>query len=254
MDFVGTLEPSQEIKIGSRVAGLLDKVYVKEGDDVKKGGSLFYIDPRVARSEVDQAAASLAQAEARHKAAAANLDRAKSLLEAKSISREEFDRAAVEVAVTSASLNVAQAILERTRLSLESHRIVAPIDGRIVRVFVDAGNLVTADGAKALATLVVVNPLILQFEMDERTFLRFQKLKQAGQDEAMEIRFAIFAADEKDHPHKAKLHTVRPTVDPKTGTVVVRAMVPNPDGLILPGMAVFVEVTFPKAQAKKGTP
>jgi RND family efflux transporter MFP subunit len=254
MDFVGSLEPSQEIKIGSRVAGPLDKVYVKEGDDVKKGDPLFEIDPRVARLEVEQAAASLAQAEARHKAAAADQDRAKSLLKANGISREEFDQAAVEAAVTSASLKVAQAILDRARLSPESHRILAPVAGRIARVFVDAGNLVAADGAKALATLVVVNPLILQFEMDERTFLRFQKLKQAGQEKAMEIRFAFFAADEKDHPHKAILHTVRPTVDPNLGTVVVRAMVPNPERLILPGMAVFVEVTFPKAQAEKGKP
>jgi RND family efflux transporter MFP subunit len=254
MDFVGTLEPSQEIKIGSRVAGLLDKVYVKEGDDVKKGDLLFEIDARVARLEVTQAAASLAQAEARFKAAANDVDRAKRLQSSNSISREEVDRKESEAAAASASLKVAQAILERAGLALDAHRIVAPITGRIARVFVDAGNLAAADSGKALATLVVVNPLILQFEMDERTFLRFQKLKQAGQDKALEVRFALFAADEKDHPHKALLHTVRPTVDPKLGTVVVRALVPNQERLILPGMAVFVQVTFPKAPPEKAKP
>lgn len=251
MEFVGSLEASQEIKIGSRVAGSLDKVYVKEGDDVKKGDPLFEIDPRAARLDVDQAIASLAQAEARHKAASTDLDRAKKLQSAAAISREEVDQKAAEAAVSAASLRVAQTMLDRARLTLDSHRILAPVAGRIARVFVDAGNLVAADGAKPLATLVVVNPLILQFEIDERAFLRFQKVKLAGQDKAMEIRFAFFVADEKDYPHKAILHTVRPTVDQKLGTVVVRATVPNPERLILPGMAVRVKVTFSKAQPEK---
>jgi len=151
-----------------------------------------------------------------------------------------------DVAVAAAVLNLAQANVARARLTLASHQIIAPIAGRVTRLHVDAGNLVAAGGAKALATLVVVDPLALRFDMDERTFLRYQKLKRSGQDKNIEIHFAIAADDEKGFPHKATLEAVRQVVDPATSAIVVRATVANPERLFLPGMAVRVRITFPK--------
>jgi RND family efflux transporter MFP subunit len=244
-DFTGCLEPSQQIDIGAGVAGQLDKVHVKEGDDVKKGDLLFEINDRAARLEVERAVAELARAEAVRQAAAAGAERARKLAAAKGISREDLDTATRDAAIAAASHKLALASVARASLILESHHIRAPIAGRMVRLFVDAGNLVQAGGAKPLASLVVVNPLVLRFNIGEDTFLRYQKLKQAGTHNAVEVHFAILAADEKAFPHKATLTTVRQSVDPATGTVLVSASVANPERLLLPGMAVRVRLTFP---------
>jgi RND family efflux transporter MFP subunit len=239
-DFLGRLESSQQIDIGARVAGQLNSVRVKEGADVKKGDLLFEIDDREARVEVERAVAELARSEFAFKATTANLERAQTLMKSAIISREELDKHTRDAAVAAATIKVARAALARANLTLDSHRVRAPIAGRIARIFVDAGALIQANGAKPLASLVVVDPIAVRFNIGERTFLRYQKLK----DKAIEVRFAILAADETGYPHQATLTTVRQSVDPATATVLVSAAAANPNCLLLPGMAVRVRLNF----------
>ncbi len=113
--------------------------------------------------------------------------------------------------------------------------------------------IASGDNAPVLATLVVIDPIALRFDMDERTFVRYQQLKQAGKIRTIEIRGALAAADEKGYPLEAKLASFGQSVDPKTGTIAVLATLPNPQRQLLPGMFMRVRVTFVPAPPGKGS-
>jgi RND family efflux transporter MFP subunit len=250
--FVGTLEPSQAIQIRSRVTGYIEKAAVKEGDAVKKGDLLFQIDSRPAAAALDAARATLAQADAKAKQAVTDLERFKQLLARSAVSREEYDRAVAEVAIANAAVQVARAAVAQAQLQLDYTRITAPIDGQVTSLQVEAGNLAASgDNAPTLATLVVVDPIAMRFVMDEKTFVRLQQLKRAGKVRDVAIHCAVAARDDKGFPHEARLRSIGTSIDPKTATIPVVAILPNPDLQLLPGMFMRVRVTFiPAAPGK----
>jgi RND family efflux transporter MFP subunit len=244
-EFVGRLEASEVIEIAVIVGGVLDKVHVKEGEAVKKGDLLFELNSAPARAQLDVATASLDQAKARQAVAAAALERGKKIFDLGALAQAELEQLTADAAAASAATAIAEATLRQARLNLEATRILAAVAGRISRIHVTAGDTV-AGGARAqrLATLNVVDPMGLRFEMDELTYARFLKLRADGQVKEVDIRFAIAAAEEKGYPHRATLKGFANQVDPKSGTVAVHAALPNPKGLLVPGMFVRIRVTF----------
>ena len=242
-DFTGRTEASATVQLKARVTGYLTRVLFNDGDKVKKGQLLLQIDPRPYQAELDKAEASVAVSQAVLARAKADLTRARALFLRKGVSKEELDKIAAEVEEAQARLLLAKANREAAMLNLDFTRVVAPMGGRIGRRLIDAGNLVKADET-ALATLISGKPMYVCFDVDERTALRLRRTMV--QDKDKRFRVAIGLADEKGFPRLAEVDYVSNSVDPKAGTLRLRAALPNADGLLVPGLFVRIRLTMGK--------
>jgi RND family efflux transporter MFP subunit len=238
-DFVGRLEPCAVLPVRSWVSGQVGRVHFKAGAEVKKGDPLFQIGPFPFDVAVAQREADLAQAQAHRKLAEIDLERARRR------KPDEVDDCAAALRVAGASVKVAQEALERAHRDLESTRVRAPSDGTVSAPRVALGDQV-AGGVRGteLATVTVVDPIRLRFDMDERSFLRYQKLLAARQVWGALARLRVGLADEQGFPHEATFERFDDRVDPATGTVAAHGSLPNPGRRLLPGMFVRVRVSF----------
>ena len=236
-DYTGRTDASQTVDVRARVTGYLVKVAFRDGAEVKKGDRLFEIDPRPYRAAVEQAEAEVKKAEAVLKLAQTQYERAKKIKERdpKVVSEDELDKLASELEVAKAMLVAVRAALEYHKLNLEFTQVRAPIDGRISRRYVDPGNLVKTDET-LLATIVVVDPIYVYFDMDERGLLRWRKALKEARLEELKVPLSMALANEKGFPHRGTIDYADVRVDPKTGALRVRAVFPNVSKEILPGM------------------
>jgi RND family efflux transporter MFP subunit len=242
-DFTGRSEPLESVEIRARVPGLIDMVHFKAGGTVKQGELLFTLDPRSYKAAVDLAEAEVKRAEAHLKVAEADFQRVKKLVETGTVAREELDKAAAERTDAESALTLAKGKMDTARLELDFTRITAPIGGRIGRPFLTAGNYVPA-GTTPLASIVSLDPLGVSFNVDEASYLRLQRRMREGKlkakketDLLVEVRFGDEA------PRQARLDFVDNRIDPTTGTLRMRAVLANADGLLLPGMFAHVRLT-----------
>lgn len=246
-DFSGRTAAVDSVEVRARVFGYLDKVNFKEGAPVKKGDVLYEIDPRTYKAAVAQAEASLAQAQAKAERLRRDYDRVLKLGGA--ASREEVDRVSGEKAEADASVASAVAARDTARLNLDFTRVVAPISGHASRTMITAGNLVQsgeAAGGTLLTTIVSGDKMYVYFDVDERTLLRGREARagRASADKPDGERPVFMGlATEDGFPHQGTLDFVDVQLNPKTGTIRVRALFPNPDGLLTPGL--FVRVRIP---------
>jgi RND family efflux transporter MFP subunit len=243
-DFVARTEASQTVDIRPRTSGVLEKAMFEEGAAVKKGDVLFQLDGRMQKAEMEKARAEIAQAEAKLKQVELEHQRLVKLLQAKAVTREEVEAAAAALEAAKAGIVAAKAGLEVAALNLESTRIVAPISGHIGRRNVDVGNIVKSDGDPPLATVVVTDPLYVCFNVNERSYLRLSRLLRERKETKLNVAVTL-NADEKSK-HTAVVNLVDNRVD--RGTVRVRAVLANPNGELLPGLAGTVRVEMAPAQ------
>lgn len=241
-DFTGRTEPSTSVEIRARVSSYLEKVLFKEGSQVKKGDLLFQLDDRVQKAALAKAEAEIKVAEAKFKIAEINLQRLMQLLKQAAIAKEEVEMAQANMEAAKAEVNAARASLEVARLNLEYTRIASPINGRIGRSNVDAGNLVKADGDTALATVIVTDPLFVSFNIDERTLLQLIRINRDKKD--AKVKVAVGFGDDKDYPHQPVVDFVDNKLDTEKGTIRARAVMDNPKGDLLPGMFARVRITL----------
>jgi RND family efflux transporter MFP subunit len=239
-DFTGRVEAAATVVVQARATGHLIKVAFKAGDTVRKGELLFEIDPRLYQAEINKADADIKRAEARLKQASLDLQRAKKLLGARAISQEEYDLIQGAVTAAKTALQAAQAAREVALLQLSFTRVTAPIAGRITRPAVTEGNLVRADRTQ-LATIYSVDPILVGFDVDERSFLKLTRLKREGK---LPDDVGMGLAGEKGFPHRGKLDSIDVRVDPKTGAIRCHAVFANKDGELLPGMSARVRLTM----------
>jgi RND family efflux transporter MFP subunit len=247
-DFTGRAEPVQKVDLRARVTGYVLQVHFKEGARVKKGDLLLEIDPRPYQTDLDQAQAGLAVAEAQLKSRDAAFRRAQALFKNRMIAKEELDKAAADLAESAAMVKLAQAKLTHARLLLSFTKVTAPIDGKISRPLVTPGNLAVAD-TTVLAAIVSTDPMMVSFDIDERTLLRYRRQLRAQKTKEDRPSVAIGVADETGYPHKGIFDGLAIQIDPATGTIRARAVVPNTDGLLLPGMSVRVRMPIGKPRA-----
>jgi RND family efflux transporter MFP subunit len=247
LDFTGRLEPGKVVQVRAQVSGPLQKVLFKDGAEVKKGDVLFEIDPRPFQAQVDQAEANRAVAAAKLQQTKRDLQRAQKLRLDKVISQDEVDAHSTTVAVAEAQYKQALAGVEVARLTLEQTRVAAPMDGTIGRRLLDPGNLVTGGGAEAthLATLSSLDPLGVAFEMDERSFLNYQKLVRDRQVKGEGGSLLVGVADEEGFPHEGTLAAFDNLVSTAAG-IRVRGVLPNPGRRLLPGQSARVRIPFGK--------
>jgi multidrug efflux system membrane fusion protein len=240
-EFNGRISAVESVELRPRVSGYIDRVAFDEGQEVAKGDLLFVIDPRPYRAALAQAQAALEQA--RSEAALARMQnaRAQQLIEAKVISREEFESRQANSAGSDAAVRAAEAAVEAARLDLEFTQVRAPISGRAGRAHVTTGNLAQAD-ATVLTTVVSLDPVYVDFEADEQTYLRYVALARSGERDATDNPVRVGLAGETGYPHAGAVDFIDNQVDPRTGTIRARAVLPNPDRAFTPGLFARVQL------------
>lgn len=237
-DYSGHIEAIQSAEIRPRVAGHLNRVHYAEGGLVSQGQLLFSIDDREYRAAADAARADLTRAEARLLLARQELARAEALIGARAVSQGELESRRVEAQQADADVLAARARLARAELDLGFTRVTAPFSGRAGAALVKPGNLV-APNETLLTTLVSVDPVYVSFEGNERAYLRYQDLARAGnRQSSRDARNPVLIglANEEGYPHRGEMDFVDNALNPATGTIRARAVLPNPDGVFTPGL------------------
>jgi membrane fusion protein, multidrug efflux system len=241
-EYTGRLESPESVEVRARVSGYLDKVHFKEGKEVKKGDLLLTIDRRPYQAEFDRAEGEHQRAESQAELAKNDAERAKRLIATKAISEEDFDTKTRTYASAVAAVKSAKATLDSAKLNLEFTEIRSPINGRISRADITEGNLVSGGpggaGATMLTTIVSQNPLYCYVDVDERSILKYLRLRREGRRVSAldaEIPVEVALADEKDFPRKGYVDFVDNKVDPTTGTVRCRGVIANPERTLGPG-------------------
>jgi RND family efflux transporter MFP subunit len=246
-EYTGRLEAVESVEVRARVSGYLESIHFQDGQIVKKGDLLFVIDPRPYQAELDQAEAELELAKARLKLTQDNLARAKKLLSARAISQEEADTRASDERVARATVEQAEAAVQAAKLNVEFTQVRAPITGRISRKLVTEGNLINGGtGGTLLTTIVSLDPIYCYAEADEQSFLKYTRLAQEGKrPSSRQVRNPAYLAlaDEEGFPHKGYIDFVDNQLDPNTGTIRGRAVFPNPDLTLTPGL--FARIRIP---------
>lgn len=242
--YTGRFEAVERVELRPRVTGYIDRVAFDEGALVKKGALLFQIDPRPYRARLDQAEAELARAVAQNELAISESTRAENLLQAHAISKEEYDARASNRGQAAANLRAARAAVEAAKLDLDFTRVTAPIDGRVSRADVTAGNYVTA-GQTVLTSVVSVDPIYVSFDGDERSYLKYAAQASRGErpsERDRQLPVFVGLADESGYPHAGSIDFLDNALDPQTGTIRARAVLPNPDGRFTPGLFARVQL------------
>lgn len=235
-DFTGYLEAPQAVALRSRVGGAIDAVSVPEGRLVTKGQLLFQIDPRPFQVSLDTAKAQLRQAEVLATQAESDFVRAERLVSTGAVSKQESEDAATRHKERQSLVHVAKAAIEAADLDLSYSRVIAPISGRVDRVLVTEGNLVGP--STLLTTIVSVDPVHALFDIDESTYLDFAARARQGEDGSTTTGFRVQVGlmTDKDFPHEGVLDFLGNRVDRSSGTVRARAVIPNPEGRLTPGL------------------
>jgi RND family efflux transporter MFP subunit len=247
-DFTGRLEAVRTVEVRPRRDGRLDKVLVKPGAEVKEGDVLFELDNRAEQANLESAQADLLAVEAMRSLAAKEIERLQQLATKGVASSQDVTRERINLLNIEAKRKVAAANLDRAKLNLEATRITAPTAGTVGRILVDPGNDVVGGGrgGTVLTTITLLDPIGLAFDVDERSFLRFQRLQRAGKIKVPGSPLLMALADEKGFPHKGTFDGFDDRFDPRFGTIRAHGTFPNPDRLLLPGMFARVGMTFGK--------
>ena len=240
-EYTGRVIAAETVDLRARVGGYIERVAFDEGKEVHKGDLLFVIDQRPYRAALEQAQAQLAQARSKARLAASQDARASQLLEVNAISREEHETRQAASAQASSAVRAAAAAVAAARLELQFTEVRSPIDGRIGRALVTVGNLAQAD-VTLLATVVSLDPVHVYFEIAEQSFLGYQALARSGRREDGGNPVRVGLANEQGYPHPGRVDFTSNQADPATGTMRIRAVVPNPERIFTPGLYARVQL------------
>lgn len=241
-DFTGQLQAVDTVDVRPRVGGYIDAVQFKEGAEVHKGDVLFRIDPRPFQAEVDRLTANVAQAKAQLGLAQANASRATRLLAQHAISQEDADSMSTAEQSAKATLEAATAALATAKLNLDWTQVRAPIDGRVSNARIMPGNLVSS--SDVLTSVVSVNPIYVYFDVDEQTWLKLDRLRRSTiqHGHAPRIEATMGLADEQGYPHTGRIDFVDNQLSTNSGTMRLRAVFDDENGLLTPGLYAHVRL------------
>jgi len=229
------------VDVRARVSGYIDRIAFKEGNEVKAGDLLLVIDPRPYRAAYDSTVAQLARARAAEQLAQEQEQRAQALIAANAISREEFDTLRAGSTQSSADVRAAEAAVAAAKLNLGFTEVRSPIAGRVGRAILTLGNLAQADQS-VLTNVVSQDPVYVYFQPDEQTFLRYAELARKGERAKSANPVRVGLATDKNYPYTGTVNFINNQVDPATGTINLRAVVPNPDRIFTPGLYARVQL------------
>jgi membrane fusion protein, multidrug efflux system len=238
-DFIGRVTAINKVDIVARVAGFIEERNFTEGQQVRKGDLLFRIEQDTYKAAVDQQQANLAKAKATEVNASLQLERGKELVRNNNIPQSTVDQRAADAAAAKADVMQAQATLEQAQINLGYTEIRSPIDGRIGLATFTEGNLVQPSSG-TLATIVSQDPIYVIFQVSERDVIAYRERVAKSADKTPHVTIHIKLPNGTDYEHPGFSNFLDVQVDHNTDTVAVRATVPNPDGLLIPGGIVGV--------------
>jgi RND family efflux transporter MFP subunit len=256
-EFTARLEAIDSVEVRPRVGGYLESIHFQDGALVKKGAPLFSIDDRPYAAALRRAEADRALASTRVALARKNNARGADLVTDRAISQEEADVRNSELRQAEATLQGTEAAVEAARLDVEFTQVAAPISGRVGRKLVTEGNLITGGpGSQGtlLTTIVSLDPIYAYFEADEGSFLKYERLKRSGErPSSRDYKNPVFVglADERGFPREGFMDFVDNQVDRGTGTIVGRAILPNPNLSLTPGL--FARLRLPGSGRYRAT-
>jgi membrane fusion protein (multidrug efflux system) len=241
VDYIGRITAIEKVDIVARVPGFIEERNFTEGQEVKTGDLLFRIEQDIYKAAVDQARATLAKAKATEVNAKLQLERGKELVRNQNIPQATVDQRAADEAGAQAGVMEAQAALEQAEINLGYTEIRSPIDGRIGLAIFTKGNLVQPSSGR-LATIVSQDPVYVIFPVSQRNLLDYYRRRPDDADKSAPVTVRIKLPNGTVYPHPGVANFLDVQVDPTTDTVAVRATVPNPEHLLIPGGVVSVSV------------
>jgi membrane fusion protein (multidrug efflux system) len=242
----GRTSPLAISEVRPQVNGIILERLFTEGSTVKKGQSLYHIDPAPYRAAVSQARAQLANVQANLATVKLKAQRYADLVKIKAVSQQDYDDAQAAALQGEAAVQQAQAALETAEINLGYTDIKAPISGRIGVSTITQGALATAGQTTALTTIQTLDPIYVDVTQSSAELLRLERDIRSGlaqKDAPLTARVKLMLEDGSTYPLEGKLQFTDVTVDPSSGAVTIRAVFPNPQGTLLPGMFVRAQIT-----------
>jgi RND family efflux transporter MFP subunit len=251
LEATGNASPIKNVDLVARVQGVLQSISYKEGAFVKEGTTLFMIEPETYKLKLEQAQAAEIGAQATLKQAEADFKRQSDLVQRQVVSQATLDTSTSSRDNAQANLQQAQVNTRIAAVNYSYTNVMAPFDGIVSAHLVSVGELVGASSPTQLATIVQLDPIYVNFTVNEQDVLRFREEARRRGLTAGDIgQFTVEVAlqTETGYPHTGKLDYVAPTINQSTGTLAVRGILPNPDRVLLPGFFVRVRVPVDRQQ------
>jgi RND family efflux transporter MFP subunit len=251
LDATGNTAPIQTVDLVARVQGVLQSINYKDGSLVKQGTTLFTIEPDTYKFKLEQAQAAEAGAQASLKQSEADYKRQVDLVARQAVSQATLDTSTSTRDNAQANLQQAQANTKIAAVNFGYTNVVAPFDGIVSAHLISIGELVGASSPTQLATIVQLDPIYVNFNVNEQDVLRIRaEAKRRGMttSELTKLPIEVGLQTETGFPHKGNLDYAAPTINLSTGTLAVRGLLPNPDRILLPGYYVRVRVPFDKQE------
>ena len=249
-DLVGRLSAFRSADVRARVPGVVQRRVYDEGSDVRRGDVLFLIDPAPLQAALGQARAAQATAQANYANAKSAADRARKLIGQKFISQSDYDNAIAAERSAAAALQSGRAAVDAAQINLGYATVRAPIDGRAGRQQVTEGALVGEGAATLLTTIDQIDPLYVEFSMSADQLAAVRRADDGSGSRQVQVTLA----DGSAYAHPGTLDFAGDVVDPATGSVALRARLPNPDHQLLPGTFVKVRATLGEVRAAYRVP
>jgi membrane fusion protein, multidrug efflux system len=241
-ELAGRTAPFAEAQVRPQVSGVIQQRSFTEGGLVRRGQTLYQIDPRLFQANTAQAQANVAAAEATAEAARVRATRLRPLAEMQAVSQQEYTDAAAQARQATAAVNQQRAALQTAQVNLGFTRVPAPISGRIGRSLFTVGALVTANQAEPLAVIEQLDPIFVDIQQSAGELLALRRSLAQGDVMPARAGVRLKLEDGSDYSMTGVIQFSEVVVDPGTGTVTLRARFPNPQGVLLPGM--FVRALF----------
>jgi membrane fusion protein, multidrug efflux system len=247
-DFIGRVAAIDKVDVVARVSGFINERNFTEGQQIKTGDLLFRIEPDTYKAAVDQQTANLAKAKATEVNANLQLQRGQELVRNQNIPQSEVDQRAANAQAAHADVMQAQALLEQAKINLGYTEIRSPVDGRIGLANFTVGNLVSPSSG-TLATIVSQDPIYVTFQASEADVIEYKHRIAASADKNPHVTIHIKLPDGSMYPHQGRTNLLDVQVQADTDTILVRAQLPNPEGMLIPGgiVGVLVERGAPQS-------
>ncbi len=245
VDLPGRVEAIKDAEIRARVTGIVEEINFRQGSDVTQGQLLFTIDAAPYAAARDEANAQLQRAKADVAAATLLADRYARLVKSNAISRQEYDNANAQAAQGRAAVAAAEAALQTAEINLGYTRVTAPISGRIGKSLVTEGALVSASAATLMAAVQQIDQVYVDLTRSTSQLAQLRQALESGQlseSSGGNPVARVVLEDGRDYQHAGELLFSGVSVDPSTGQVSLRAVFPNPEQILLPGMYVRVRL------------
>jgi RND family efflux transporter MFP subunit len=247
LEATGNAAPIKNVDLVARVQGVLQAINYQDGTFVKEGTTLFTIEPETYKLKLEQAQAAEAGAQASVKQTDADFKRQSDLVQRQAVSQATLDNSTSARDNAQANLQQAQANTRIAAVNYGYTNVVAPFDGIVSAHLVSIGELVGAASPTQLATIVALDPIYVNFNVNEQDVLRIrEEAKRRGitTSELRQLPVEVALQTDSGYPHKGKLDYISPSLNQSTGTLAVRGVLPNPDRVLLPGFFVRVRVPF----------